>query len=202
MWNKLKGQTSTSINLIWVLTYLKFLPRSRRESAKIFWLFAEPAGQLAILILLFTFIGRTPAYGTSMALFLLTGITMLNFFGVGSSMVMQSMLQTSNKLRLAPIGLFHDAIATVIFKSLTAAGYISVLLISISYFQCIDIFSRNPLIILQDFIWSGALCLGFGMLRAYSTNFIPLLERNYATLSRGLIFISGVFLSHRSCHLK
>lgn len=193
MQNEPMGQTSTSVNLIWVLTYLKFLPRSRRESAKIFWLFAEPAGQLAILILLFTFIGRTPAYGTSMALFLLTGITMLNFFGVGSSMVMQSMLQTSNKLRLAPIGLFHDAIATVIFKSLTAFGYISILLIAIWYIQGISVFPKHPLAVLQAFFWSSTLCLGFGMLRAYSTKFLPLLERTYATLSRGLIFISGVF---------
>ena len=187
------GQTSTSLNLIWVLTYLKFLPRSRRESAKIFWLFVEPAGQLAIMILLFTFIGRLPAYGTSMALFLLTGITMLNFFTVGSGMVMHSMLQTSNKLRLAPVGLFQDAIATVIFKSLTAIGYTSILLIAIWYVQGVDVIPKHPLIVGQAFLWSGALCLGFGMLRAYATKFLPLLERTYATISRGLIFISGIF---------
>ena len=187
------GKTSTSLNLIWVLTYLKFLPRSRRESAKMFWLFAEPAGQLAILILLFTFIGRSPAYGTSMALFLLTGITMLNFFNVGSGMVMGAMLQTKSKLRLAPVGLFHDAVATVIFKSLTAIGYTSILLIGIWYVQGTDVVPKHPLIVVQAFIWSSALCLGFGMLRAYFTKFLPFVERTYFTISRGLIFVSGVF---------
>ncbi len=187
------GRTATSLNLIWVLTWLKFLPRSRRESAKLFWLFAEPAGQLSILIILFTFIGRTPAYGTSMALFLLTGIVMLNFFQVGSSMVMQAMVQSSNKLRLAPIGIFHDAVASSAFKLITALGYTSILLIGVWYVQGIDVVPKHPLIAAQAFLWCTLCCLGWGMLRAYATKFLPLIERIYVTVSRGMIFISGVF---------
>jgi len=162
------GRTAASLNLIWVLTWLKFLPRSRRESAKLFWLFVEPAGQLAILIILFTFIGRTPAYGTSMALFLLTGIVMLNFFQVGSGMVMQAMLGSSNKLRLAPIGVFHDAIASSAFKLITAIGYTSLLLIGVWYVQGIDVVPQHPLIAVQAFLWCTLSCLGWGMLRAYA----------------------------------
>ena len=187
------GQTATSLNLIWVLTWLKFLPRTRRESAKLFWLFVEPAGQLSILIILFTFIGRTPAYGTSMALFLLTGIVMLNFFQVGSSMVMAAMLQSSNKLRLAPIGIYHDAIASSVFKLITAIGYTALLLIGVWYIQGIDVVPKHPLIAAQAFLWCTACCMGMGLLRAYATKFLPLVERVYATLSRGMIFISGVF---------
>ncbi|MDG1372562.1 MAG: ABC transporter permease [Paracoccaceae bacterium] len=187
------GQTATSLNLIWVLTWLKFLPRSRRESAKLFWLFVEPAGQLSILIILFTFIGRSPAYGTSMALFLLTGIVMLNFFQVGSGMVMAAMLQSSNKLRLAPIGVYHDAIASSFFKLITALGYTTILLIGIWYIQGIDVIPKHPLVALQAFLWCSVACLGMGLLRAYAAKFMPLVERVYVTVSRGLIFISGVF---------
>lgn len=187
------GQTAASLNLIWVLTWLKFLPRSRRESAKLFWLFAEPAGQLSILIILFTFIGRTPAYGTSMALFLLTGIVMLNFFQVGSAMVMGAMLQSSSKLRLAPIGVYHDAIASSVFKLITALGYTSILLIGVWYVQGIDVIPKHPLIAMQAFLWCTVACLGMGLLRAYAAKFMPLVERIYVTLSRGMIFISGVF---------
>ncbi len=189
----LMGRTAASLNLIWVLTWLKFLPRSRRESAKLFWLFVEPAGQLSILIILFTFIGRTPAYGTSMALFLLTGIVMLNFFQVGSGMVMGAMLASSNKLRLAPIGVFHDAIASAVFKLITALGYTSLLLIGVWYVQGIEVVPKHPLIAAQAFLWCTLACLGWGMLRAYATKFMPLVERVYVTVSRGLIFISGVF---------
>ncbi len=187
------GQTATSLNLIWVLTWLKFLPRTRRDSAKLFWLFAEPAGQLAIMIIIFTYIGRTPAYGTSMALFLLTGITMLNFFGVGSAMVMRAMLQSGNKLRLAPEGLFHDAIASATFKLITALGYTSILLVGVWYVQGIDVIPKHPLVAAQSFLWCTFLCFGVGLLRAYATKFLPLVERVYATCTRALIFISGVF---------
>ncbi len=189
----LMEQTATSLNLIWVLTWLKFLPRTRRESAKLFWLFAEPAGQLAIMIVIFTYIGRTPAYGTSMALFLLTGITMLNFFGVGTTMVMQAMMLSSNKMQLAPIGLFHNAIASVIFKMITALGYTSILLVGVWYFQGIEVIPKHPLVALQAFIWCAILCFGVGLLRAYATKFLPIVERVYATATRALIFISGVF---------
>ena len=187
------GQTATSLNLIWVLTWMKFLPRTRRESAKLFWLFVEPAGQLAILIILFSFIGRTPAYGTSMALFLLTGIAMLNFFQVGSGMVMQAMLGANNKLRLAPVGVYHDAIASSVFKLITALGYTSLLLIGVWYVQGTDVVPKHPLIAAQAFLWCTLACFGWGMIRAYATKFLPLLERTYATVSRGLIFVSGVF---------
>lgn len=187
------GQTATSLNLIWVLTWLKFLPRSRRESAKLFWLFVEPAGQLSILIILFTFIGRSPAYGTSMALFLLTGIVMLNFFQVGSSMVMQAMIQSSSKLRLAPVGLYHDAIASTVFKLITALGYTSILLIGVWFVQGIEVVPKHPLIAAQAFLWCSVACFGMGLLRAYMTKFLPLVERIYVTVSRGMIFISGVF---------
>lgn len=187
------AQTATSLNLIWVLTWMKFLPRTRRESAKLFWLFVEPAGQLAVLIILFTFIGRTPAYGTSMALFLLTGIVMLNFFQVSSGMVMQAMLQAGNRLRLPTVGIYHEAIASSIFKLITAFGYTSLLLLGVWYFQGIDVVPKHPLIAAQAFLWCALGSFGFGLLRAYATKFLPALERIYATLSRGLIFVSGVF---------
>lgn len=187
------GRTVTSLNLIWILTWLKFLPRSRQESAKLFWLFVEPAGQLSILIILFTFIGRTPAYGTSMALFLLTGIVMLNFFQVGSAMVKQAMLSSSSKLRLAPVGIFHDAIASAVFKLITALGYTSLLLTGVWFIQGIDVIPKHPFVVVQAFLWCTLACFGMGMMRAYVTKFLPLVERVYATVSRGMIFVSGVF---------
>ena len=184
---------ATKLHLIWVLTWLKFLPRTRRESAKLFWIFAEPAGQLAVLILIFTYIGRSPAYGTSMALFLMTGIVMLNFFSVGSQMIMRSMLQTSSRVRLRPIGLFHDALASTIFKTITAMGYTLVLLIGIAAVQNISIIPEHPLGVLEAFVTCGLLCLGVGLLRGYATRYLPMVERIYATLTRGMIFISGIF---------
>lgn len=187
------SQIATRLHIIWVLTWLKFLPRTRRESAKLFWIFAEPAGQLAVLIVIFTYIGRSPAYGTSMALFLMTGIVMLNFFSVGSQMIMRSMLQTSNRVRLSPIGLFHDALASVIFKTITAMGYTLVLLIGIAAVQNISIIPHHPLRVIEAFVTCGVLCLGVGLLRGYATRYMPVIERIYGTLTRGMIFISGVF---------
>ncbi len=187
------GQTATSLNLLWVILWMKFLPRTRRESAKLFWLIVEPAGQLAILIILFSFIGRTPAYGTSMALFLLTGIATLNFFQVGSGMVMNATLGAANRMRLAPVGMFHDAIASSCFKLITALVYTSLLLLGVWYVQGIDVIPKHPLVAVQAFLWCTLSCLGWGLLRAYFTKFLPLVERTYATISRGFVFISGVF---------
>lgn len=106
---------------------------------------------------------------------------------------MAAMLQSSNKLRLAPSGIYHDAIASSVFKLITALGYTIILLIGVWYFQGVDVTPKHPLVALQAFLWCTVACMGMGLLRTYATKFMPLVERVYSTLSRGMIVISGVF---------
>lgn len=182
-----------SLNLIWVLTWMNFMPRSRRETAKLFWVFMEPAGQLAMLMLLFTFIGRISAYGVSFALFLMTGIVMLSYFNTGSSLIMNGMEQMGGKARLADLGVFHQAIARLFFKVITAVGYTSILAFGLGIFEGVRTFPYHMVQVIEVFFWGGLLAFGMGLCRAYALRHMPALQRIYTIVTRGLIFISGVF---------
>ena len=99
---------ANSLNLIWVQLWMTFLPRNERESVKLFWVFMEPAGQLVIMMMIFNLIGRTAGYGLSFALFMMTGLVMMNMFNTGSRQVMAAVLQMEGKARLAPVSYTHS----------------------------------------------------------------------------------------------
>ncbi len=182
-----------SANLVWILLWQGFVPRSRRDGAKLVWIFLEPIGQMAVLMAIFSLIGRTASYGNSFVLFLLTGIVMLTLFTAGSQLVLGAIMGLSSQTRLPAIGLFHEALARIAFKLLVAATYTAALLWGVGAWEGIETWPAHPLRVAGAFFWLGLLAFGVGLLRGYAALFLPALERFYAILARGLIFVSGVF---------
>ena len=181
------------INLIWVMTWMNFLPRSARDSLRLFWVIAEPAGQLAIMMVIFSMIGRVPGYGESFPFFLLTGIVMLTLYRQASTMVQGAVLGLSARTRLATIGLFHAAIARLLFNVVVAVVYTTLLAYGLGIIEGIDVAPAHPLIAAEAFVWAAILAFGVGLLRAAAAKFVPTVDRVYGVASRGLLFISGIF---------
>ncbi|SEA65419.1 capsular polysaccharide transport system permease protein [Rubrimonas cliftonensis] len=181
------------LNLVWTLLWRSFLPRNRRESFQLVWVFAEPVGQLAVMILLFSLIGRTAGYGDSFALFLLTGIAMLTLFTRGAGLVSSAITGLGGTTRLAGVGMFHEAIAKALFETLITAVILAALAYAIGAFEGRDTWPHHFEHVAAALFWGGLLGFGFGLLRGYAVQEMPLLERIYVILSRVLIFVSGVF---------
>lgn len=181
------------LNMIWVLFWNQFLPRNHRESMKLVWVFVEPAAQLALLITLFSLIGRTPAYGNSFAIFLLTGIAIITFFSRTSSAVAMSMNAVKGGNRLPSIGIFSEPIAITLFNAFVSSIYISILMWGISVYQHQAAAPRN-----WDYVFllCGQIMLlafGFGLIKGYCQRFVPFMNRIFTIFLRVLLFISGVF---------
>jgi capsular polysaccharide transport system permease protein len=181
------------LNLVWTLLWRNFLPRNRRESFQLVWVFAEPIGQLAVMILIFTLIGRAPGYGNSFALFLLTGIGMLTLFTRGAQLVASAIQGLAGSTRLAAIGMFHESLAKVLFEVIVALTFFTVLAWGIGMVQHMRTAPHHPLVAAEAFFWGGLFAFGFGLLRGWAMLFLPPLDRLYTILSRVLIFVSGVF---------
>ncbi len=181
------------LNLIWTLLWRSFLPRNRRESFQLVWVFAEPIGQLAIMIVVFSIIGRTAGYGNSFALFLLTGIGMLTLFTRGSALVSSSVIGLSGATRLAAVGMFHEPIAKALFKLIVTVTFFVALSYGVSIVSRTRTMPFHPLIVAEAFFWGTLMCFGVGLLRGWASLFMPPIERLYTIFSRVLIFISGVF---------
>ncbi|MEM7505809.1 MAG: ABC transporter permease [Pseudomonadota bacterium] len=181
------------LNLIWVMLWQAFMPRQRRESMKLVWVFLEPMGQLALLVALFALIGRTGGYGRSFALFLLTGIVVLQIFNRGSEQIALSIEKANSPRRMPDAGLFHGAIAQTMFQWLTAAIYAPVLAYVVWWWYRVEVVPAHPEVLLLAVALTGMLAFGIGLIRGYCRRFLPVGERLFKTLSRGLILISGVF---------
>lgn len=181
------------LNLVWTLLWRSFLPRNRRESFQLVWVFAEPVGQLAVMILLFSLIGRTAGYGESFALFLLTGISMLTLFTRGTGLVSSAISGLSGTTRLAGVGMFHEAVAKAMFETIVTVVIFAVLAGAIGALEGRKVWPYHFEHVWAAFLWGGLLAFGFGLLRGYAVQMVPLVERIYVILSRVLIFVSGVF---------
>lgn len=170
-----------------------FVPRSQRDGVQLFWVFVEPAAQLAVLMVLFSVIGRAAGYGTSFALFLLTGIAVLNLYTSTSSAVMGAVKNLGHPRRIATVGMFAPALAAVGFRF--TVGVVSSLLLGagVLHWQRLHGVPADLLACVEAFAVVALLGFGTGLLRGYSVLFLPTVERVYSILSRSLLFISGVF---------
>lgn len=183
----------TALDIIWTLTWMNFLPRSPRERGKLLWVFLEPAGQLVVIMTVFALIGRAPSYGDSFSLFLLTGVLMLTLYSTGTMLVMGGVASYRSKARLPGVGLFHAPLARMLFKLISAAVYSTILIYCVGYFENTPTYPRHMELVFAAFFWCGLLGFGMGLIRGYSMFFMPVFNRIYAVISRGLIFVSGVF---------
>lgn len=182
-----------SLNLIWTLTWMSFMPRNRRDGLKLFWVFMEPAGQLIVMMLVFNLIGRTAGYGLSFAFFMMTGIVMLNLWNAGSRNVMGAVLKLENRARLAQVSFVHAASAQTVFSVLVGLGYTSIIAYAIGVYEHIETRPHHFEIAAQAFFWCGLLALGFGLLRAVAVKIAPAAHKVYNILTRAMIFITGIF---------
>ncbi|MEM1384430.1 MAG: ABC transporter permease [Pseudomonadota bacterium] len=181
------------LNLIWTLLWQSFVPRNKRESMKLVWVFLEPAGQLAVLVIVFSLVGKTADYGRSFPIFLLTGISMLTLYNAASQSVAVAVISLPSPVRLPHIGLFHDAIAQLLFAWITT--FLSVLLIwgFITWYEGHATMPQDWFRCLGALGLAGFLGFGMGMIRGYCKQFIPALDRIYTVFRRALLFISGIF---------
>lgn len=189
------SRMATSASLIWALTWRRFAPQNRRDGLRLVWVFLEPVGQIAVLMVIFSLIGRAPAYGDSFALFLLTGIAVLNLFTSTSQSVAGAIQGLNSAGRLPPVGMFHEAIARVLFALIIVAIYLPALMIGIRIVERVDVGPHHLPPILGALLLTALMAFGVGLLRGYATIFASAIERVYVILSRALLFISGVFFA-------
>lgn len=181
------------MNLIWVLLWQNFTPRDRQDRLRLMWVFLEPLGGLAVLMLIFIIIGRSPPYGRSFALFLTTGLVMLHVYSKGNDLVMRAIDGLKSELRLPSIGMFDAAIAQLLFVLIVTFIYLPGLLYGIYYVTGARTWPHNWQYIFEAVFWASILAFGVGLLRGYCKCFYPGVDRIYAIFSRALVFISGVF---------
>lgn len=156
------------------------------------WAIITPAASVAVLVGLFSVIGRQAPFGASLALFFATGILTLELFTKLSNTLMNT-FDANKALLIYPLIKETDVLFARLI--LISATY---LLIMLLFFSGLILFGlaelpAYPERLLQAFVATALLGFGFGTLNAVVTSLWVSWAHIEKVLTRPLFFISGIF---------
>lgn len=156
------------------------------------WAVIVPAAGTALLVAVFSVIGRHPPFGASLALFFATGILPLGLFTKLSRSLMTVFEANRALLTYPPI---READVLLARALLIAATHALVMLV---FYAGLAAFGRagppaHPLQLLAAFSATALLGFGFGTLNAVVLSFLDSWRHVEAILTRPLFFVSGIF---------
>ncbi len=169
--------------------------RLRSVQSRLSYLLAllEPILQLTMMMTIFTFIGRRPDFGTSLLLFLGTGILPFFLFTHVSGRTTGAIRASGLVRALAPIQPLDIMLARALLETATLL-IVAILLFTFIYATGVkDAIPSRPILAIQGFAATALLAIGVGLINGVIGAFFRLWAIIYGVLSRSLIFMSGVF---------
>ncbi|KZK88656.1 Polysialic acid transport protein KpsM [Pseudovibrio sp. Ad46] len=157
-----------------------------------FWAIVNPALSTLVLVLIFSSVGRSPAFGTSFALFFATGILPFQTYSKLASSLMTAVTSSRGLLSYPLINETDIIISKYILITLTYIMIISV------FFSLIilGVDAQLPKYIEQcatAFLTLSLLGLGAGTTNAVLFRLWPTWKQLESIISRPLFFLSGIF---------
>nr|WP_281502946.1 ABC transporter permease [Ancylobacter crimeensis] len=155
--------------------------------------FVEPILQLVMMMTIFTLIGRRPDFGTSLLLFLGTGIMPFFLFTHVSGRCTGAIRASGLVRALTAVQPIDIMIARALLETATLL-IVAVMLFSFIYATGVrEAFPIQPIVAIQGFAATALLGIGVGLINGVIGSFFRLWAVIYGVASRSLIFLSGVF---------
>lgn len=156
------------------------------------WALGEPIVHVATLSAIFSFMGRAPALGTSMAVFFFTGIIPFLFFRNITSRVRNAVDANRALLNYPPVRPIDTILARAFLEWATMT--LSTLVLGVClYLIALPIVPDNPLLLVWSFIVASLLGFGLGLLDAGLASMFKSWLTVSGWLQRVLYFVSGIF---------
>ncbi|KJZ21242.1 ABC transporter permease [Loktanella sp. S4079] len=156
------------------------------------WAVITPTASVAVLVILFSLIGRHAPFGSSLALFFATGILTLQFFTEISGKLM-TVFDANRALLTYPI--IKDVDTILARTLLISATYFVIMLI---FYSCLILVGMaelpvHPEHLVMVFCATAYLGLGYGTVNAVIASLWDTWMQIEKVLTRPLFFISGIF---------
>ncbi|MDQ0512530.1 ABC transporter permease [Ancylobacter amanitiformis] len=169
--------------------------RLRSVHSRLSYLLAllEPILQLTMMMGIFSLIGRRPEFGTSLLLFLGTGILPFFLFTHVSGRTTGAIRASGLVRALTPIQPLDIMVARALLETATLL-IVAMLLFTFIYATGVkDAIPVRPMLAIQGFAATALLAIGVGLINGVIGAFFRLYAVIYGVFSRSLIFLSGVF---------
>jgi capsular polysaccharide transport system permease protein len=179
---------------IWLALMLRDIRSRRGRTAESFLLsFVEPVGQLLIVYVVFTALGRKADFGDSLFLFLLSGVLPYFLFTHVVGRIMGALRITLPMLPLGTVGVIDVAIAQLVVETLIVVT-VGAGLLFVAWL--VGLGSAVPADGLQIFlacIVTALAAFGVGLFNAAAAAFLAAYRLFWTLLARSLLFFSSVF---------
>jgi capsular polysaccharide transport system permease protein len=169
--------------------------RLRSVHSRLSYLLAllEPILQLAMMMGIFSLIGRRPDFGTSLLLFLGTGIMPYFLFTHVSGRTTGAIRASGLVRALTAVQPLDIMLARSLLETATLL-VVAVLLFAVIYASGVrEAIPIRPMLAIEGFAATALLAIGVGLINGVIGAFFRLWAVVYGVLSRSLIFLSGVF---------
>lgn len=156
------------------------------------WAVITPTASVAVLVILFSLIGRHAPFGSSLALFFATGILTLQFFTEVSGKLM-TVFDANKALLTYPV--IKDVDTILARALLISATYLVIMVIFYSALIAVGMaeLPARPEQLILVFFTTALLGLGYGTLNAVIASLWDTWIQIEKVLTRPLFFISGIF---------
>lgn len=189
---ELKDLLGLQARVIWALVLRETRATFGTSQLGYLWALITPLASLAILVGMWTLIGRRAPFGTSTALFFATGILILQFFTKCSSSLMKAFDANKSLLTYPVIKEVDALLARIILISATYMVISAVFLGAIIAWEHLPPPARLDQVF-AAFFATAAFGFGFGTLNAVLYSLWHSWERVETILTRPLLFVSAVF---------
>ncbi|MCS0494516.1 ABC transporter permease [Ancylobacter mangrovi] len=169
--------------------------RLRSVHSRLSYLLAllEPILQLTMMMGIFTIIGRRPDFGTSLLLFLGTGILPFFLFTHVSGRTTGAIRASGLVRALALVQPLDIMLARALLETATLL-IVAIMLFTFIYATGVkEALPIRPMLAIEGFAATALLAIGVGLINGVIGAFFRLWALIYGVLSRSLIFLSGVF---------
>ena len=156
------------------------------------WAVVAPALGIAVLVYLFSVIGRQPPYGHSLALFFATGLLTVEFFNRLSGTLMTGIEANRSLLTYPLVGEIDVLLARA---ALIAITYVLIMALFYGGLWMLNLarWPRHPDTLLGAFAATAFLGTAFGIFNAALVGVWDSWRHIEKVLTRPLMFLSGVF---------
>ncbi|MDO6591635.1 MULTISPECIES: ABC transporter permease [Rhodobacterales] len=156
------------------------------------WAVITPTASVAVLVILFSMVGRHAPFGASLALFFATGILTLQFFTETSGKLM-TVFDANKALLTYPI--IKDVDTILARAILISATYLVIMVIFYAGLILAGMaqFPASPGQLVLVFLSTALLGLGYGTVNAVIVSLWDTWIQIEKVLTRPLFFISGIF---------
>ncbi|KSV61873.1 RkpT1, cell surface polysaccharide export ABC-2 transporter [Sinorhizobium sp. Sb3] len=183
---------STHIRIVAALLVRETATRFGSKPGGYVWALLDPAAHIFLMTLVFQAIARTPALGTSFALFFATGYIAFQFYQAMTSYLNSAVRANKALLSYPNVAPFDTIVARFILQVFTTTLVAVIVLGIIVATMRIDTKLHWPAIVEAA---AMACVFGLGVAMANAVLFLkyPLYEQVFGIVNRPLFLISGVF---------